>query len=346
MLPSPSTPSIDSPNHDRRLHRASQDTQSFVRSRNNPASRESATQHTLNDDRENDRESTSRTSAKDLTSLHEQAQSNRRGVLVGSNSSLMTPTGLVSTTATTRPSNWYELAVKSRAATLREAQRKMSTPPSLPTQSSAEAQTTSPKADESAPSQDVVTAASSTTVPEPVSAPAAEPTAKTEPITPTQTQPVQSAEVISPLAGGLVGASSSTASDDTSQKIAHVASSSQPQLIPALLASSTNRDQPLEGDELRTEVMGPPPTLPTDLAYPPLNPVASDAPVQAPNPKRRGTSSAASAASRKQAPTQAPADFVAPVNVNGKMPFALFQTVKKAPAELNKDLTNANRSQK
>ncbi len=52
----------------------------------------------------------------------------RRRVLTESNHSLMTPTGLVSTSASPLPPNWFELAVKARTAALRESQRKMSAP--------------------------------------------------------------------------------------------------------------------------------------------------------------------------------------------------------------------------
>ncbi|SPO24683.1 uncharacterized protein UTRI_01649_B [Ustilago trichophora] len=269
----------------------------------------------------------------------------------------MTPTGLVSTTTTSRSSNWFELAVKAKAASLREAQRQMSTPASLPTETPTEEQAgSSLKAGNSATSlEDVEMQAPQ----EPASASAASPSpdasikASSETSAPTETQPVAavSAQAPSPLAGGLVGASSRTTSDaPPAQKIATAAAvatatGTQPPIITALLTPSTSRNVPLEGDELRTEVMGPPPTLPADSAYPPLNPVLTDVPIQAPNPKRRGPSTAANGTQRKAALPQAPADFVPPVNANGKMPFALFQTLKKTPAESSQDSTDAHRSQ-
>ncbi|SPO22971.1 uncharacterized protein UTRI_01649 [Ustilago trichophora] len=266
----------------------------------------------------------------------------------------MTPTGLVSTTTTSRSSNWFELAVKAKAASLREAQRKMSTPASLPTEAQVEEQAgSSSKAEDSAAAlEDVEMQApqgpASGSAPSP--SPAVTITASSEPIEPTETQPADAvaAQAPSPLAGGLVGASSSKASDTRSaQNIATAAATAvtQPPTIAALLTPNTSRNVPLEGDELRTEVMGPPPTLPADPAYPPLNPALTDVPLQPPNPKRRGPSTAANGTQRKPAPPQAPADFVPPVNANGKMPFVLFQTLKKTPAESSKSSTDAHRSQ-
>ncbi|KAJ1028768.1 hypothetical protein NDA16_001933 [Ustilago loliicola] len=91
--------------------------------------------------------------------------------------------------------------------------------------------------------------------------------------------------------------------------------------------------------------MGPPPSLPADPAYPPLNPVLTDTPAPVQNPKRRAPTTAANGTSRKPVPLQAPDDFVPPTNRNGKMPYALFQTVKKIPAAGAKDSTYAHASQ-
>lgn len=359
MLPLPFAPFIDRSQDYPDLHRANEGTQSFAGSRNKPTVSSLTTQNASTfkeQDRENNHKSAAKENPKVVFSLQgQQSSQQRRRVLGGNIHSPMTPTGLVSTTTTSRSSNWFELAVKAKAASLREAQRKMSTPASLPTEAPAEEQagSSSKAGDSAATLEDVEMQApqgpASGSPPSP--SPAVNILASSEPTAPTETQPAVAvaAQAPSPLAGGLVGASSSTASDaPPAQNIATAAATAftQPPIIATLLTPNTSRNVPLEGDELRTEVMGPPPTLPADPAYPPLIPALTDVPVQAPNPKRRGPSTAANGTQRKPAPQQAPADFVPPVNANGKMPFALFQTLKKTPAESSKDSTDAHRSQR
>lgn len=148
------------------------------------------------------------------------------------------------------------------------------------------------------------------------------------------------------LAGGLVSAPSTISPEPSAEQgSASVLSHLQQPAIAALSAKSLAVSAVPECDKLRTEVMGPPPSLPGDPDYPPFNPEATLTQAPAPVPKRRVPSSAVNGAQRKIAPPQPPSDFVAPTNINGKMPFALFQTVKKAvPAGSPNTITDAQRS--
>ncbi|EST07480.2 Zinc finger, PHD-finger [Kalmanozyma brasiliensis GHG001] len=246
----------------------------------------------------------------------------------------MTPTGLVSTPAPSLPSNWYELAIKARTAALRDSQRNMSAPASIPSDTASEAQvdTTSRDQDAAAPQPAAIQCADA-----PIDVPESTPEVKMEPIVEpllqpdTLRQPTAEASLSNqPLAGGLVGESSSAAPESAAPAaVASTSSVTQP-IISALANTSASRSPPSEGaDALRTEIMGPPPSLPADPAYPPLNPVISDAPVIAPtNHKRKGTTGV-NGTQRKSSALQAPVDYVAPTNINGKMPYALFQTIKR-----------------
>lgn len=261
----------------------------------------------------------------------QQAQKHRE-VLSRSVQSPMTPTGLVSTTTASLPSNWLELAIKGRTAALREAQRNMSSPTTSPAKEAAVNNVAAPHSPlQSAAPQKVAQQA----------IPAVKTEPETEALPPTDAR-VDSAtaavaSAAAPLAGGLVGAESSSAPHEAaspssvSNDAFAPSASTQKGPIAALLSAPTPRAASTEEEALRTEVMGPPPSLPADPAYPPLNPVITDHVVHAPAPKRRGPNNSANGTQRKTAPVQAPADFEAPRNLNGKMPYALFQTIKKAP---------------
>ncbi|TKY86657.1 hypothetical protein EX895_004297 [Sporisorium graminicola] len=250
----------------------------------------------------------------------------------------MTPTNLVSMSAPSLPSNWYELAIKARTAALRESQQRASALSSAPSETEAQdPRDTTPNLENVATHQNGVIETPTATSPIPVP--------KTEPVDEslarTETLSTATAEASYPsqlLAGGLVGVSGTNGHEASTHNAITATPTTQQPIIAALASTGTNRGSPLEGDALRTEVMGPPPSLPADPAYPPLNPVIADVQAPAPNTKRRGGSaSAINGTQRKPSPPQAPADFIPPTNLNGKMPFALFQTVKKdTPAESSK----------
>ncbi|KAN0063355.1 hypothetical protein ACQY0O_004521 [Thecaphora frezii] len=83
------------------------------------------------------------------------------------------------------------------------------------------------------------------------------------------------------------------------------------------------RSDPSGLASLQTEVMGPPPQLPQDAAYPPLDPMAEYVvPVASGNKKKP-------AAPPPMRPPP-PQDYVAPVGPHGKMPFGLALAVKAA----------------
>nr|CDI52373.1 phd zn-finger protein [Melanopsichium pennsylvanicum 4] len=252
----------------------------------------------------------------------------------------MTPTGLISTKTSSLPPNWFELAVKSKAAELREAHRKMSTTSSLPTEIQSEEQVASSSTcPQSAPAQDAdqeMPAIKSEPIQQPLSRADAQLAAKSE-----------ATSSSAPLAGGLVSAQISAAPEAPAAGICAAVSTVQQQPMESAAPSlaSTSSNPSLEGDALRTEVMGPPPTLPADPAYPPLNPVVTDVWVHAPAPKRRGPNTLANGTHKKAPPTVAPADFTPPTNRNGKMPYALFQTIKKVPADAAKSSGISVRSQ-
>ncbi|EPQ26491.1 uncharacterized protein PFL1_05813 [Pseudozyma flocculosa PF-1] len=92
-------------------------------------------------------------------------------------------------------------------------------------------------------------------------------------------------------------------------------------------ADSASSDLSLSGlAGLQTEVMGPPPQLPQDAAYPPLDPMAEYlVPVPVGNKKKP-------AAPPPMRPT-APEDYVAPVGRHGKMPYGLALAVQEAEAK-------------
>lgn len=125
----------------------------------------------------------------------------------------------------------------------------------------------------------------------------------------------------------------SAASPDTSQAPAESApaegsknetSKGQQNVPPFLLAPSATAG--LSGsDALRTEVLGPPPRLPNDNAYWPLDPAPLEVPLPVLQGKKKGT---ALSAKQKPVPTELAPDFTAPDSINGKMPFALYQTIK------------------
>ncbi|CCF53643.1 hypothetical protein NDA11_004922 [Ustilago hordei] len=161
-----------------------------------------------------------------------------------------------------------------------------------------------------------------------------------------------------PLAARLIGSASSntapelTSTSDAASTAAATnfaapasAATPAPNTIAALSAPTSSSSARPEGDALRTEIMGPPPSLPADPAYPPLNPVLTDMPAPVPNPKRRAPTTAANGTSSKTTSLQAPDDFVPPTNLNGKMPYALFQTVKKAFAPGSKSPADPHASQ-
>lgn len=76
-------------------------------------------------------------------------------------------------------------------------------------------------------------------------------------------------------------------------------------------------------NSLQTEVMGPPPRLPHDAGYPPLDPMAEFLPPPVETKKRKtGGSTAAPTVT-----TEIPADYVAPIGPNGKMPYGMAQTI-------------------
>lgn len=249
----------------------------------------------------------------------------------------MSPTGLVHPTISSYPPNWKELVAKGRAERLLSVQRKMSTPSSHGTEVPAERQAATSSISPAAPATQAESSA-------------AWPAVKTEPesgsvalaLRETQSAAVADALLSSDqLAGGLVGASKGTAPESSAQEPAAVAAVAAPDATVAVqaqsnatpAASSDAGEVVSEGEALRTEVMGPPPTLPADPGYPPLNPVLMDPALQAPLQKRRGTSAATNGTQRKAGPVQAPADFVPPANLNGKMPYALFQTIKRSNTE-------------
>ncbi|GAC96480.1 hypothetical protein PHSY_004060 [Pseudozyma hubeiensis SY62] len=273
-----------------------------------------------------------------------------RGVLVESNHNLMTPTGLVSTPAPSLPPNWYELAIKARTATLREAQHKMSTPAPVPSEAASEGQTASisnedggtVRADALEGSKEPVLAPETSLVPK--AEPVVEPLALTDAPSATEASAEQPSQA---LAGGLVSGPGPNDSEPSAVQEMAPASSVIDQTVVAALSAKTLDHAAPDGDPLRTEIMGPPPSLPADSAYPPLNPVASDTPAPAPIPKRRGPAAAVNGTQRKAAPSQAPADFVPPTNINGKMPYALFQTVKKtAPTDSPQANVDVDRSRR
>lgn len=301
----------------------------------------------FDEDRENNIALIGNITANGVGSPDQQRPRQTRGVLQGSVNSSMTPTGLVSTSASSLPSNWVNLALKGRTEALRERQRKMSNPSSQPAeQAAAPAAAASQSEQQFAASQQVSTSQV---------APAIKAEPLTEPLSPADASQAadvaepSSTSMSAPLAGGLVGlcerstAIELTATDDapasTAMPISVPASASipAPTTIAALSSATSTQNARSEGDALRTEIMGPPPSLPVDPAYPPLNSVLTDTPVLAPNPKRRSPTTAANGTLRKPAPLQAPDDFVPPTNLNGKMPYALFQTVKKTPPAGTKD---------
>lgn len=250
----------------------------------------------------------------------------------------MTPTNLVSMSAPSLPSNWYELAIKARTNALRESQQRTAALVSLPSEPAAQ--------DPSAPASNLEDGATqqngapeASTASEPMPLPKKEPLVNS--LAPTKTLPITTAEASQPsqpLAGGLVSVSSTNDPETSTQDAITATSTTQQPIIATLSNTSISRGPQLEVDALRTEVMGPPPSLPVDPCYPPLDPMVTDVPAPAPNPKRRGAASAVNGTQRKPVPAQAPADFVPPTNMNGKMPFALFQTVKKGTsAESNKN---------
>ncbi|CBQ71712.1 conserved hypothetical protein [Sporisorium reilianum SRZ2] len=242
------------------------------------------------------------------------------------------------------PSNWYELAIKARTAALRESQQRTTTLASLPSEpATQDANAPTSNLEHGAAQPNGVLKASTDSKPMPVP--------KTEPVeaslAPTETQAsttttAEASHPSPPLAGGLVGVSSSDGPEPSTQTVTPAPSATQQPIIAALSSPYTSRDPPLEGDALRTEVMGPPPSLPADAGYPPLNPVITDVQAPPPNPKRRAGSSAVNGTQRRPAPAQAPLDFVPPTNLNGKMPFALFQTLQKgASTDSDKPLAQA-----
>lgn len=96
--------------------------------------------------------------------------------------------------------------------------------------------------------------------------------------------------------------------------------------VPSVLLAPSATVGLSESDALRTEVLGPPPRLPNDNAYWPLNPAPVEAPLPVLQNKKKGT---ALNAKQKASQTEQAADFTAPSSINGKMPFALYQTVKE-----------------
>lgn len=262
----------------------------------------------------------------------------------------MTPTGLVSTPAPSLPPNWYELAIKARTATLRESQHKMSTPASVASEAASEGQTAPISNQDGGPVRADALEAPKMPVPAPETSLVPKAEAVVEPLAltdaPSATE-ASSEPASQALAGGLVSGPGPNDSEPSAvQETAPAVSVIDQPVVAALSTKSDGHSAP-DGDPLRTEIMGPPPSLPADSAYPPLNPVASDMPAPAPIPKRRGPAAAVNGTQRKAAPSQAPADFVPPTNINGKMPFALFQTVKKAaPADPAQAITDADRSRR
>lgn len=352
MLPRPFAPGIDTSQDTRSLRGTHQARQAFSNGRIEQEASAST------EDSENRNAHTSASPPPKISSSSTQSQDpqlqHRRGVLTESNHGLMTPTGLVSTSASPLPPNWFELAVKARTAALRESQRKMSAP-AASTQSevvAAQAEAAPSLGPEDAPSFQNATPQTSAA---PAQATDTLPALKTEPIVESlslpDAPPAARAETLldQPMAGGLVSASSTDGTAPSAPDASAPTSSASAPIIAALTNTTASRSTPPDGaDALRTEVMGPPPSLPADPAYPPLNPVLSDAPAPAPtNPKRRGAASAVNGAQRKAAALQAPSDYVPPSNLNGKMPYALFQTVKKTspvPDKASAEAPGAERS--
>lgn len=95
--------------------------------------------------------------------------------------------------------------------------------------------------------------------------------------------------------------------------------------VPSFLATSSANPTSSGSDNLRTEVLGPPPSLPNDIAYWPLNPAPLEVPLPVLQNKKKG---ATNNAKQKILPRKDAADYDAPSNLNGKMPFALYQTIK------------------
>ncbi|KAI3475426.1 hypothetical protein L1887_63194 [Cichorium endivia] len=95
-----------------------------------------------------------------------------------------------------------------------------------------------------------------------------------------------------PWRAGLVSANSPPPAPSTSSLETSVAFVQPPPVQPppiAALALASQDAPTASGPEaLRTEIMGPPPSLPIDLAYPPLNPVATEATAPPTTSKRRG----------------------------------------------------------
>ncbi|KAJ9478411.1 Transcriptional regulatory protein RCO1 [Pseudozyma hubeiensis] len=350
MLSGPLTSSTDRTQYEISSSRTSQANTGIVASRSF-RSPEVTAEPSLAEHRENDHFAVGTTSSKPAISsrtqnLQAQLQQDR-GVLVESNRNLMTPTGLVSTPAPSLPPNWYELAIKARTATLRESQHKMSTPSSVASEAASEGQTAPISNQDGGPVRADALEAPKMPVPAPEISlvPKAEPVVEPLALTHAPLATEASSEPPSQaLAGGLVSSPGPNYEPSAVQETAPASSVIDQPVVAALSTKSDGHSAP-DGDPLRTEIMGPPPSLPADFGYPPLNPVASDMPAPAPVAKRRGPAAAVNGTQRKTAPLQAPADFVPPTNINGKMPFALFQTVKKAaPADPAQAITDADRS--
>ncbi|SPO43915.1 uncharacterized protein PSANT_01600 [Moesziomyces antarcticus] len=255
----------------------------------------------------------------------------QQGVLADSPSTPMTPTRLVSTTAPPIPHNWLELALKGRAAALREAQRK-SAPSSLPADMQQAPVTDPPTAGTSMQTDAVQDAATQQS-----SGVKTEPDVDMEATAATLTAPPTEGFLHDgALAGGLVSASSSPPPAPSTNSPEISVAAVQPPPMAALALASQNAPAASGPEALRTEIMGPPPSLPTDPAYPPLNPVATEIIAPPTASKRRGPAPAANGAARRSDPIQAPADFDTPTNLNGKMPYALFQTVQKSAIPASK----------
>ncbi|PWZ00774.1 hypothetical protein BCV70DRAFT_100810 [Testicularia cyperi] len=196
-------------------------------------------------------------------------------------------------TPSTATTDWFELAVLGRSMALREAKRAMASPAGL---GSGEEASSSASKCEAGPAS-----ASSSARP-----------AASHAFTNDSTMP-----------------SHALANGDTLAP-PHVSSQAAQQTsLPAALRTAMQKPAISNGDAdiLRTEVMGPPPRLPNDPAYPPLNPRLEDVTQQPPAPKRRAPTSQAN---RRASPLHAPADFQAPTNINGKMPYALFHKLQQA----------------